>query len=45
MSIGNEKNLSHDTYFAKNIFIYYSGIMDRFNFISFMDSFNINVNV
>ena len=45
MSIGNEKDLSHDTYFAKNIFIYYTGIMDRFNFINFMDSYNLNVNV
>ena len=45
MSIGNEKNLSHDTYFAKNITILYSRIMDRFNFISFMDSYNFNVNV
>ena len=42
---GNEKDLSHDTYFAKNIVVYYSGIMDRFNFISFMDSYNLNVNV
>ena len=45
MSIGNEKDLSHDTYFAKNIIVYYSGIMDRFNFINFMDSYNLNVNL
>ena len=45
MSIGNEKNLSHNTHFAKNIIILYTGIMDRFNFISFMDSYNFNVNV
>ena len=45
MSIGNEKDLSHDTYFAKNIFIYYIGIVDGFNFINFMDSYNFNVNL
>ena len=45
MSIGNEKDLSHYTYFAKNIIVYYSGIMDRFNFINFMDSYNFNVNL
>ena len=45
MSIGNEKDLSHDTYFAKNIIVHYSGIMDRFNFINFMDSYNLNVNL
>ena len=41
----HEKDLSHDTYFAKNIIVYYSGIMDRFNFINFMDSYNFNVNL
>ena len=45
MSIGNEKGLSYNTHFAKNIIIFYTGIMDRFNFINFMDSYNINVNV
>ena len=45
MSIGNEKDLSYNTHFAKNIIVYYSGIMDRFNFINFMDSYNFNVNL
>ena len=45
MSIGNEKDLSYNTDFAKNIIILYTGIMDRFNFINFMDSYNLNVNV
>ena len=45
MSIGNEKDLSYNTHFAINIFILYTGIMDRFNFINFMDSYNLNVNV
>ena len=40
-----KKTLSHDTYFAKNIIVYYSGIMDRFNFINFMDSYNLNVSL
>ena len=41
----HEKDLSHDTYFAKNIIVYYSGIMDRFNFINFMDSYNLNIKI
>ena len=45
MSIGNEKDLSYNINFAKNIIILYIGIMDRFNFINFMDSYNLNVNV
>ena len=45
MSIGNEKDLSYNTHFAKNIIILYIGIMDRFNFINFMDSYNLNVNL
>ena len=45
MSIGNEKDLSHDTYFAKNIIVYYSGITDRFNFINFMDSYNFYIDL
>ena len=45
MSIGNEKGLSYNTHFAKNFFIYYIGIMDGFNFINFMDSYNFNVNL
>ena len=41
----HEKDLSHDTYFAKNIIVYYSGIMDRFNFINFMDSYNLDISL
>ena len=45
MSIGNEKNLSYNTHFAKNIFIYYIGTVDRFYFINFMDSYNFYIDL
>ena len=45
MSIGNEKDFSYNINFAKNINIFYNGIVDRFNFINFMESYNLNINV
>ena len=45
MNTGNEKNFSYNINFAKNINIFYSGIVDRFNFLNFMESYNLNINV
>ena len=45
MNTGNEKDFSYNINFAKNINIFYNGIVDRFNFINFMESYNLNINV